>query len=442
MVSGRLDGSDLEDVTVALNAQADVIHIDLRDKRYSDFRVPFQRDEVEDALDNYAPDRLDADPLVAFGSTLFNALFAGERGRGLWQMLDQVTRDNRALRLRIKTNLERTQHLPWELLFDASRQDFVALSGRVALVRTRPDDYGLQKQLAPLERLRMLAFTADPSGELGVADDMRRLRSLATDHARRLQLEVLEQCTAGQLKKALGTGSFDVVFFLGRGEVADEVSAAGGLRQSLQLVPEGAGDDGLLKRNEFGQWLHRAGVRLAVMAGSDSDWIARSLAKHVQASIGFRAHVHARTRHDAFESLCKSILAGRPLDLAVTEARQAIDRGQPGAGEWCRLIFYLQADNGRFLLEPLRELPMPEPAPLLPEAPQEAPAPSRDLALLLKLRQLYESNLQALERTEGLVADDRWQSQATHLRTKLDELGQRIAQVHGRDAPGGTNGRR
>lgn len=85
---------------------------------------------------------------------------------------------------------------------------------------------------------------------------------------------------------------------------------------------------------------------------------------------------------------------------------------------------------------------MPEPAPLRPEAPQDAPAPSRDLALLLKLRQLYESNLQALERTEGLVADDRWQSQATHLRTKLDELGQRIAQVHGRDAPGGTNGRR
>ena len=109
MMPRNLDPSTLEDVVVSLNAQGEVIHIDLRDKRYSDFRVPFTPEQVAQGLENYAPDRGASDPLIGFGSLLFNAVFGGERGRELWALLDQVTQTNRALRLRIRTNLERTK---------------------------------------------------------------------------------------------------------------------------------------------------------------------------------------------------------------------------------------------------------------------------------------------------------------------------------------------
>ncbi len=152
------------DVTLALNLQHGRIVLDLLGQQYEDFTPPFTRAEVVRALADDSPDRVALDPLVSFGSTLFSALFAGDRGPALWQQLDRATRSGGTVRLRILTNVERVQHLPWELLYDASRKDFIALSGRVALVRTRPDGFVRGAARQPASRLRVLAVSADVAG--------------------------------------------------------------------------------------------------------------------------------------------------------------------------------------------------------------------------------------------------------------------------------------
>lgn len=420
MMPGNFESTGLEDVSVALNAQGDTIFLNLLDKRYDDFRVPYSRQEVEQALEDYASNQIGVDPLVAFGSTLFNALFSAERGRVLWELLGRVTRDNRALRLRILTNLERTQHLPWELLFDGSRNDFVALSGRVALVRTRPDGYNRHATLAALPHLRVLAVTADPDGSLEADADLAALQALAQTQPQRLQLRTLPSATKASLKKVLATEKFDVFVFFGTGALRPDVSKAGGLRQEVQLIAENDHDDGRLNRNKLGEDLWRAGVRLALLDGNNSDWVARSLAKHIPASIGFRETTRRETRSVVIDGLFRALVTGLPLDLAVTAARQAIDRAQPGSGEWCKLIFYLQPPDGCFLLAP--------PAIETP-ARQAPPVLNRELAKLMRLREVYQANLDALERSAMAPAQADWRLQANALREKVDALARQIDQA-------------
>lgn len=434
MMPQTLDPTMLEDVVVSLNAQGEVIHIDLHDKRYSDFRVPFTPEQVAQGLENYAHDRGSSDPLVAFGSMLFNAVFGGERGRELWTLLDRVTRANRGLRLRIRTNLERTQHLPWELLYDVSHGDFVALSGRVALVRTRPDDFGLDAQPGPLEQLRVLAVSADPEEALGARADLEALQALvqAQPAPARVRLQTLPDATNRTLERTLAQDKFDVFIFCGTGVLQAHLSKAGGLRQDLQLRAEDA-DDGRLQRNQLGRWLRNAEVRLAVMNGSHSDWIARSLAKQVPATMGFRESVRRESRAVLIATLWQSLLIGRPLDLAMTDLRQALDRALPGTGEWARLICYLQANHGGILLQ---APPAPAAAPTL------AASADRQLAKLQRLLQLYRQNLDDLQRRGGAFPEQARQPQIDSLQQQVDALTRHIEHASAAHEPGKASGDR
>jgi hypothetical protein len=248
----------------------------------------------------------------------------------------------------------------------------------------------------------------------------------------RVRLQTLTDATPATLRSALSSGRFDVFVLLGSGVLQDRLSKAGGLRQDLQLLPDGEGDDGRLQRNRLGQWLRNAGVRFAVIDGSHSDWVARSLAKQVPAALGFRETVRREARGILIPALWQALLDGQPLDLAVTELRQALDRALPGTGEWCRLIFYLQAGHGGILLPP-------------PQAQAEMPAPTvtpdRQLATLLRLQQLYRQNLDDLQRSVGLPSDQARNPQIDDLRQQVDALARRIqaAAVAG-DAAAGQAG--
>src|SRR5829696_9295243 len=133
-------GAGVDEFTVDIQSRDDRTYVKAEDQSY-EFEVPFSRDEVEKALDAASPNHVSTQSLPSLGSTLFSTLFSADLGRALWQRMAEVERLDRGLRLRILSNSERTQHLPWELMFDPSRSDFMALSGRIALVRTRPEGY-------------------------------------------------------------------------------------------------------------------------------------------------------------------------------------------------------------------------------------------------------------------------------------------------------------
>lgn len=409
------DSGQVEEFRIAVNADGDKTYLEA-DGSQSLFKVPFSRSEVEVALGDSLSSRQSTDPLVALGTTLFNSLFSGSLGRRLWERMAEMERQDRGLRLRIVTNLERTQHLPWELLFDPSRGDFMSLSGRLALVRTRPDGFP-EESLPPLGRLRILAAEADPTGELrSTGEDLKILRELSGFDSDRISLEVMEHVTVPALEKRLAGGQYDVFHFAGAGEVLPVISKRGGMRQALRLW------DALLDRQELGEMLKQAGVRLAVLNASHSDWIARSVAKYIPAAIGMREDVRAATRLALCGVLYRTLASRSALDLAVTAARQAVDRSMPGKGEWCKVIFYLQQANGVLLQETGEVSQAFESGIPVREQPQK-----KEIVKARRLLEIHQRNLEALQRGAlAVTASEPVRSQAEELRRKIDELTEQL----------------
>ncbi len=394
----------IEDFRIALESSWNEVILRGPDSKKVGFRIPFTRQEVELALNDYAPNRVTTDPLASFGSTLFSSLFSGELGQQFWRKLSEVESHNGVLRLRIVTNVERLQHLPWELLFDPSRGDFMSLSGRLTLVRTRPDGFGKGEALVePLKELRILAAEADVSGVMQTSADLEMLNSLAAHHSPYVRLDVLQHATRESLRAHLRSASYDIFHYAGAGQVL-KISSRGGVKQSLSLWSDAEGADSL-DRNELGEMLERSGVRLALLNASHTDWVARTLAKYIPASLGFRENVEIQVCLAACRELYSNLFSRTPLDQSITAVRQSLDLARPGSGDWCKLIFFMQTGDGNILLNPNFRT---------------------DFALNVqdkgkmkssRLLEVYQQNLAAAERSPKISAE-----QVKDLREKVDKL--------------------
>ncbi|HEX5715289.1 MAG TPA: CHAT domain-containing protein [Thermoanaerobaculia bacterium] len=417
MIIGN-SGAGLEDLTVNIQSEGDRTHVDIGGLKY-ELKVPFSRAEVEKALDATSPNHSSTQSLPSLGSTLFSTLFSADLGRTLWQRMAEAESLDRGLRLRILSNSERVQHLPWELMFDPSRGDFMALSGRIALVRTRPEKY---EQPKPLARLRILAAEADTTGgAMRTDEDVETLAQLA-GMSGLVDLTILRGATQETLEQALGKDRFDVFHFAGSGEVQPFVSKRGGLRQTLRLIGP-TSSEAQLDRHDLGKMLQRAGVRLAVLNACHSDWIARSVARYVHAVIGLREDAQVESCLLLCRSLYQSLLLQRmPLDLAVTAARQAMNLGaRPGIADWCKLIFYLQQKDGTLLAPADSARPA--------AASLSAPPKSKEYAKLARLLDVHEANLDALTKGTGVGALNPPSELVTSLQEKIDEIKRQLGEA-------------
>ena len=409
----RSSGADpVDDFRISLTGAGDAVTLEAEGAMES-FRTPFSREQVEYALDDFTPNRVSTDPLPGIGSTLFSALFSGKVGRLFWERFADAEGGNRGLRLRILTNLERIQHLPWELLFDPSRRDFMSLSGRLALVRSRPEGF-FDAPLPPLTQLRILAASADVTGDLDTHQDLDLLRKFETSNPSVVKLDVLRGATPQSLKQQLTNNSYDIFHFAGAGEVL-AVNKRGGLHQELRLLGSTSLDPSF-NRHELGELLRQAGVRLAVLNADHSDWIARSLARHIPSAIGFRESIWTVACVALCESLYPSVVSSIPLDLAVTAVRQAVDQKLPGKGEWCKIILYLQRPNGFLFMQPETSYAG---SPVFPKPDKQ----DKERAKLTGLLNVYERNLQAIAGTASVASRP---GAVEELQRKIDELKRQI----------------
>lgn len=412
----------VDELTVDIQSRGDREFVYVEEKSY-ELKVPssLSRQEVENALAAASPNQVSAQGLPSLGSALFSTLFSGDLGRALWQRMAEVERLDRGLRLRILSNAERTQHLPWELMFDPSRGDFMALSGRIALVRTRPERYEHEESPKPLARLRILVAEADTTGgSMRTDEDLKTLEELASLSGL-IDLTPLRNATPESLEQAL-RGKFDVFHFAGSGEVLPKVSRKGGVRQALRLIGP-TSSEALLDRQELGEMLRRAGVRLAVLNACRSDWIARSVAKYVPAVIGLREDPEVDSCLLLSQTLYQSLLRQRmPLDLAVTAARQAMNlRARPGIADWCKLIFYLQQKDGTFLA--------PEESARPAAVSLSTPPKSKEHVKLARLLDVHEANLNALTKGAGVSATNAQSEFVASLQQKIDEIKRQLGEV-------------
>ncbi len=170
-----------------------------------DFRLPFSEPEVEDFWRR--PDARPGEASRSYGGALFEALFHGELLTSFRRGLDQAADEGAGLRIRLRlADVPELANLPWEVLYDRSRDRFLALSVRTPVVRYLE----LPERLRPLAirpPLKMLVMVASPRDceELDAEQEWRRLREALGDLERKglIELERLDGSTLPALQRHL-----------------------------------------------------------------------------------------------------------------------------------------------------------------------------------------------------------------------------------------------
>ena len=289
-----------------------------------------------------------------FGAAIFDALMQGDilaaydRSRQLTDAADQ------GLRIKLRILAPELLTLPWEFLYDARAQAFIALSRHTPIVRylelLLPDP-----DFAVAPPLRVLGVAASPS-DLPALDAMRE-RSVLEQALRRpleqgqVELTWLERATWRELQDILQQGPWHIFHYSGHA-FFDARMGEGAL-----VMTDEQNASWPVSATQLGRLLadHRS-LRLAVLnacegaRGDEQSPFASVAAALVQrglpAAIAMQYAI-SEAAAVAFADQFYGALADRlPVDAAVSEGRKAIDQASPGSVEWGTPALFSRAADG------------------------------------------------------------------------------------------------
>jgi hypothetical protein len=291
-----------------------------------------------------------------YGRRLFEAIFRHELLTALQESRRIAFEQRAALRLRIDTAATpELAQFPWEFLFDAGRDEYVALSEHSPLSRYT----GLMHHVLPIKPdgpLRVLVVAAQPSSYPTIHADAEWMDLVDTLDAlgreRKLTLERLTKPTLLDLQRRLRQGQYHIVHFIGHG-APDRQTSEG------QLVFEDeAGRGRLVSGEHLGSLLRdHYTLRLICLTGSES--VAYTPGEHPYTSVAQRlirrgAAAVVAPRLEASQTTILTFLRRfytaiaeeMPVDLAMVEARRAIQEEEEGA-LWGAPLLYMRVPDGR-----------------------------------------------------------------------------------------------
>jgi hypothetical protein len=298
--------------------------------------------------------------LEAAGEELFRTVFRGELLKAFQGCLAK-SRSGPGLRIRLRLNdVPHLAALPWEYLYDAGGQGFLALSARTPVVRYLELSEGLNTLLVE-PPLRVLAVISTPRGyrELAEADEEWRRLCAALGPLRRgglIEIERLAHPTLAALEERLRTGQpVHVLHFVGHGGFSE-------LRGEGVLVFEDEEGNGVPVGGPSLAYLlqDHPSLRLAVLnacngaRSSDEDTFtgaAQALVQHgVPAVIAMQSEVMDETACSFAEKFYRGLASGLPVDACVGEVRRVL--AAEHNPEWGTPALYLRATDSRlFALE-------------------------------------------------------------------------------------------
>jgi hypothetical protein len=294
------------------------------------------------------------------GGELFRTLFQGELLKAFHGCLAKA-RSGPGLRIRLRLNdVPQLAELPWEYLYDAEGQGFLALSARTPVVRYLEMSEGLGTLLVE-PPLRVLAVISTPRGyrELAEADEEWRRLGAALEPLLRgglIEVEQLERPTFEALEARLRGGPpVHILHFVGHGGFSE-------LRGEGVLVFEDENGKGVPVGGPSLAYLlqDHPSLRLAVLNACNGARASREdtfagtaqvLVQHgIPAVIAMQWEVMDETACGFAEKLYRGLAAGLPVDACVGEVRRALAAERNP--EWGTPALYLRATDGRlFALE-------------------------------------------------------------------------------------------
>lgn len=333
------------------------------------FQLPFSADSLENFILKVGRARSgirrigspQQEAARTFGTKLYDAVFAGEVGTCFRRSLDEADRNGRGLRVRLRlTDAPDLAPVPWEYLYAEGLGRFLVLSAQTPIVRYMD----LPERVDPLgvaTPLRVLLVVSSPSdlAELDTAKEVANVAGALGELTSRglVELTVLESATLADLRRALRTGRFHVLHFIGHGGF-DEQSDDGVL-----AFQSDTGTRHLVSGHDLGTLLHdHSSLRLAVLnacegarasAGDPFAGVAQSLVRQrIPAVVAMQFEITDEAAIAFSKELYMAVLDGYSIDGALAEARKAIFTGDNDI-EWGTPVLYMRARDGRvFEIQP------------------------------------------------------------------------------------------
>jgi len=357
---------------------ARVVHSPAGEGQCAEFGVLFSELELENlqlriAAGRARTRRVEAGPVAdakRFGAVLFDAIFSGDTRECLRRSQDRARELRANLRIRLRVaDCPELAGLPWEFLYDASDDSFLALSVGTPLIRylQLPDP---PRAIAGTLPLRVLVVRSEPANlpELQLEQEWAQVTGAVQGliQSGAVTFTTLAKASLSELRLALMQGQFHVLHFMGHGSFSDET---GGLLYFTgpdgRAVAVTAADVGVLMRDH-------TSMRMAVLnacegaridPGDPFAGVAETLVRRgVPAVVAMQFEFTDRAAVEFAPALYGALAAGFPVDAAVTEARKAVYTVSPV--EWATPVLHMRAaDATLFQLSQSQAPPAPPPAP-------------------------------------------------------------------------------
>ena len=287
------------------------------------------------------------------GGRIFEAVFAGSVGECLRRSTDQAKAKGVPLWVRLR--LSATPDLanwPWELLYDAHDDWFLALSGLTPLIR-HTDLSEAPRPVAVSLPLRVLAIRSEAAGSpaLDLAAEWSQVTAALTDliGSGTLTITELVTPTLDELRRALLRDSFHVLHYMGH-------SAFDERHGGVLFFSDEPGRSGPVTAEDLGVYLRgHSSLRLAILnaceagrsdPGDPFAGLADTLVRRgIPAVIAMQFEITDTAAIKFSPALYEALAAGKPIDAALAEARQAIRADS--LVEWATPVLYLRGDDAQ-----------------------------------------------------------------------------------------------
>jgi len=285
------------------------------------------------------------------GEALFQVLFSGEKVHTRWsESVGRVEhQDYQGMRLALSVSDPALAMVPWELLYDPDRE-FIATAADRALARYL--DVGEPKTIPASERLNILLVVASPTDLPAITtDEVAKLQASIETLSDDVRLVTLNNKPRDSIRDALLQTDFHVLHFLGHGK-------AGGL-----ALTKADGSIDVIDDETFAQIFQgRGSLRLVVLSACHSSQAAADalfggmgpalVRKRIPAVVAMQyPTVLIETAAIFSHGFYRALASGRPVDVAVNEARNAIsaDQTRLATRDWSTPVLYLGTRDGRVL---------------------------------------------------------------------------------------------
>jgi len=190
---------------------------------YSEGQAPFgfelqEGSRTSQVIEKISVGECSLDDLRDVGSQLFAGLFSGTVAKILEDESVKATPESPLIiRLSLPVDL---QQLPWEALYDERKDGFLVSKPKYCIVRQPPEELPLSRASTnPLRKLKVLVVIPAGSG-LQVDHEWQNLQSAVEQCGDSIKLEKLDgRVTPDSLKNKLKAGKYDVLHYIGHGEV-------------------------------------------------------------------------------------------------------------------------------------------------------------------------------------------------------------------------------